>query len=404
MSQFDANARLGGDTSDPRLPPSDTAAAVDSGGGFRAQGLSPSVAGSGAGGAGVVGVVGGAVLLGLVVFLWLSSHRARPAADLGAPTAAATAIAPPPSAPPPDIVAMEAASRAANTAPPPVAPTAPPPPPPAAPLPSPPLPAATPAAHSPVLVVDLAEPASAAPAAAPVGPATAPKTGTVTVQTFDLAKQRTAQNLTEDEVFAQRVGGDSEPDHARATVLHHKGSVVAQGAIITAVLETALDSDLPGFARAVVSRDVRSFDGLSVLIPRGSRVIGEYRPATSQGQTRAFVIWTRVLRPDGVSIQIGSPATDPLGRAGLSGAVDNHFFQRFGGAILLSVVNAGATALAGSPSTEVVIGSSQQATGLAATASAFAPANIAPTIKVPQGSPIRIFVARDLEFSVAGAP
>jgi type IV secretion system protein VirB10 len=187
-------------------------------------------------------------------------------------------------------------------------------------------------------------------------------------------------------------------------VLHHKGSVVAQGAMIAAVLETALDSDLQGFARAVVSRDVRSFDGMAVLIPRGSRVIGEYRPATAQGQTRAFVIWTRVLRPDGVSIQIGSPATDPLGRAGLSGSVDTHFFERFGGAILLSVVNAGATALAGSPSTEVVVGSSQQATGLAATASAFAPQNIAPTIKVPQGSPIRIFVARDLEFTNVGAP
>jgi type IV secretion system protein VirB10 len=93
-----------------------------------------------------------------------------------------------------------------------------------------------------------------------------------------------------------------------------------------------------------------------------------------------------------------------LGRAGLSGSVDNHFFERFSGAILLSVVNAGATALAGGPSTEVVIGSSQDATGVAAAASAFAPANIAPTIKVPQGSPIRIFVARDLEFINVGAP
>jgi len=254
-----------------------------------------------------------------------------------------------------------------------------------------------------VLVVDLAETASAAPTPpAATGPAAAPKAGTVA--TFDLAKQRTVQNLSDEEVFAQRVGGDSEPDHARATVLHHKGSVVAQGAMIAAVLETALDSDLQGFARAVVSRDVRSFDGSAVLIPRGSRVIGEYRPASAQGQTRAFVIWTRVLRPDGVSIQIGSPATDPLGRAGLSGTVDTHFFERFGGAILLSVVNAGATALAGSPSTEVVVGSSQQATGLAATASAFAPANIPPTIKVPQGAPIRIFVARDLEFTNVGEP
>jgi len=202
------------------------------------------------------------------------------------------------------------------------------------------------------LVVDLAEPAGAPPAATP-------KDATATAKTDHAAPT----GLTGDEQFAARVETGSEPDRAHATVLRDKGSVVAQGAMIPAVLETALDSDLPGFARAVVSRDVRSFDGLAVLIPRGSRVIGEYRPATSEGQTRAFVIWTRVLRPDGVSIQIGSPATDPLGRAGLSGSVDNHFFERFSGAILLTVINAGATALAGTPSTEVVVGSTTSAVG-----------------------------------------
>ncbi len=391
MSQFD-----------PRPPPNDDVSPLDSNGRLRGQGLSPSVAGSAGGGAGIAGIIGGAVLIGLVVFLWMSSHRARPAADLVAPAAGATALAPAPATPPPDIVAMEAAGRAANTQPPPVAQTAPPPPAPAATPPSTPPPAPAPTARSPVLVVDLAEPSAAAPTASAASAAPTPKTGGVTVTTIDFAKQRAAMSVSDDELFAQRVETEAEPDHARATVLHHKGSVVAQGAMIAAVLETALDSDLPGFARAVVSRDVRSFDGQAVLIPRGSRVIGEYRPATAQGQTRAFVIWTRVLRPDGVSIQIGSPATDPLGRAGLSGAVDTHFFERFGGAILLSVVNAGATALAGSPSTEVVVGSSQQATGLAATASAFAPQNIPPTIKVPQGAPIRIFVARDLEFTNVG--
>jgi len=336
-------------------------------------------------------------LFGLLVFLWMSSHRPHAATDFGAPTGAATTAVAPAPAPPPDIVAMEAAGRAANASAPPMAQAiAPPPPAPTSATPAQPLQpsAAASSAHSPVLVVDLAEPASAGPAAA----AAASKDGAAKTD------HAAPTGLTGDEQFAARVETGSEPDRAHATVLRDKGSVVAQGAMIPAVLETALDSDLPGFARAVVSRDVRSFDGLSVLIPRGSRVIGEYRPATALGQSRAFVIWTRVLRPDGVSIQIGSPATDPLGRAGLSGTVDTHFLERFGGAILLSVVNAGATALAGSPSTEVVIGSSQQATGLAATASAFAPANIAPTIKVPQGAPIRIFVARDLEFTNVAAP
>ena len=72
-----------------------------------------------------------------------------------------------------------------------------------------------------------------------------------------------------------------QPDHASATVLHNRGQVVAQGAMIPAVLETALDSDLPGYARAVVTRDVRSFDGSAVLIPRGTRVVGEYHSAAT---------------------------------------------------------------------------------------------------------------------------
>ncbi len=389
MSQFER--------SDPRPSPSDTAPTVDGDDAFGPQALAPSVAGSGLGVAGGAGIAGGAILFGLLVFLWMSSHRPHAATDFGAPTGAATTAVAPAPAPPPDIVAMEAAGRAANASAPPMAQAiaSPPPAPTSAPLAQPlQPPAAASSAHSPVLVVDLAEPASAGPAAA----AAASKDGAAKTD------HAAPTGLTGDEQFAARVETGSEPDRAHATVLRDKGSVVAQGAMIPAVLETALDSDLPGFARAVVSRDVRSFDGLSVLIPRGSRVIGEYRPATALGQSRAFVIWTRVLRPDGVSIQIGSPATDPLGRAGLSGTVDTHFLERFGGAILLSVVNAGATALAGSPSTEVVIGSSQQATGLAATASAFAPANIAPTIKVPQGAPIRIFVARDLEFTNVAAP
>jgi type IV secretion system protein VirB10 len=180
-------------------------------------------------------------------------------------------------------------------------------------------------------------------------------------------------------------------------MLRDKSTVIPQGSLIPAVLETALDSDLPGYARAVVSRDVTGFDGSTVLIPKGSRVIGEYRSAAAVGQTRAFVIWTRVIRPDGGSIQIASGGGDPLGRAGLAGKVDTHFFERFSGAVLLTVLNAGANAAAGVPSTEVVVGSGGAAT--AGTASAFAPANIPPTIKVAQGAAVLIFVARDLDFT-----
>jgi len=118
-------------------------------------------------------------------------------------------------------------------------------------------------------------------------------------------------------------------------------AAVPQGAIIAGVLETAINSDLPGYVRAVVSRDVMGFDGRRVLIPSGSRLIGQYRSGLAAGQSRAFIVWTRLTRPDGVTVSLGSPVTDPLGRAGLGGKVDSHFLKRFGSAILLSVVQSG---------------------------------------------------------------
>ena len=113
---------------------------------------------------------------------------------------------------------------------------------------------------------------------------------------------------------------------------------LSQGTLIPAVLETAIDTDVPGYVRAVVSQDVRSFDGSRVLIPRSSRLIGEYKGATQAGQRRAYLMWTRLVRPDGVSVALASPAADFSGQAGIGGQVNSHFFSRFGSAILLSIL------------------------------------------------------------------
>ena len=205
--------------------------------------------------------------------------------------------------------------------------------------------------------------------------------------------------LNDTEQFAKRVG-DEEPERARAVPMRNPRAIAPQGTIIPGVLETAINSDLPGFTRAVVSRDVLSFDGKAILIPRGSRLIGQYKSAVALGQSRAFIIWTRVIRPDGVSIQIGSPGTDELGRGGLTGEVNRHFFRRFSGSILLSVLNAGVASLGQTPATQISIGSAGQATGLAT--SALQGDALPPTIKVLQGEAINIFVARDLDFSAVG--
>jgi type IV secretory pathway VirB10-like protein len=394
MANLDGNYPMG---RDPRPLPSGDAPHVGSSGDLR-----PQVSNPAAGGLWLV--IGGAVLAGAIVFLWLASHRTQTPRDLGAaisPSAAGAQVASPPPAPP-DLLAVEAAARGAGQIAPPPIPVASAP----APVIAAPIPAPAPAeggarASAPTLVVDLADPSvdvGPAPTASGAASNTSPAGGGAAAGPAAHPGAGAPGGLSGDEQFAARVAV-GQPDHASATVLHNRSEVVAQGAMIPAVLETALDSDLPGFARAVVTRDVRSFDGSAVLIPRGTRVVGEYHSAATQAQTRAFVIWTRLLRPDGVSIQIGSPATDPLGRAGLNGSVDNHYLQEFGGAILLTVLNAGATALAGAPNTEVVIGSSVAGAGAAPVSSAFTPQQISPTIKVPQGTPIRIFVARDLDFS-----
>lgn len=346
--------------------------------------------------------LGGAAALGAAAFVMLSQQRAARSPSSTAPAAAGVKIGQATALPPPkELDALEAAARGAPPLPPETAKPAPPPgiiastpAPPTSPVPA--VDAAGLAAlqerlKTPSVIVDFSAPA-AAPALAP-GPL---GKDAATKEPGGKGAAAGAPKLNADEQFADRVGG-GEPDHAQASQLHSRSTLAPQGTIISAVLETALNSDLPGFARAVVSLDVRGFDGSQVLIPRGSRLIGQYRSGVSQGQSRAFVIWTRLIRPDGASIQIGSPAGDTLGRAGLEGQVDRHFIERFGSSILLSVINAGVASAVRGPSTQVLIGSSQDAAGLAAAISP--PAAIPPTIKVAQGAPVRVFVARDLDFS-----
>jgi len=173
------------------------------------------------------------------------------------------------------------------------------------------------------------------------------------------------------------------------------GNRIAQGKMLTATLETAVSSDLPGKLRAVVTADVWSEDGSRRLVQRGSRLIGEYRSGLVRGNTRVFVIWTRLLQPDGTDVAIGSPGTDDLGRAGLTGTIDRHFAERFGAAVLLSLI--GSTTTASQAGSTVIVDTSQGFSQVAQQ-SLQDSVNIPPTITVAQGAPVQVFVARDLVF------
>lgn len=221
---------------------------------------------------------------------------------------------------------------------------------------------------------------------------------------------------------------------AKAERLARPDATIIQGTIIKGALETAVNTDLPGMVRAVTTEDVWSYDGRRILVPAGSRLVGEYNSGLQNGQKRFFVVWSRIIRPDGVSVQVGSYGTDDLGRSGLSGKLDKHNFERFGAAFMMSVIAAGAqvasaasTGNAGpseittsrfNPETGQVEqftvrnrsgqnadmaakGISALAQGLGNTAQEFFKGNMAipPTITVNQGADIAVSVRRDLDFS-----
>jgi len=319
--------------------------------------------------------LGFAAVLGIIVFASLSAGRQARADNAHIKPVAATLPAPP-------------VFAAASVQQPPAVPIVAAPPP--APAPLPPVPSQDPslALHAPVMVVDQSD------------VKTAPATIAGAAAGQNHAEGGEPAGSAEERFEARVASGAVETSHAsQLTDLTH---VMPQGTVIPAVLETAINSDLPGSVRAVVSQDVRGFDGSTVLIPRGSKLIGQYRSGMAYGQSRAFVVWARVLTPDGVSIDVGSPGTDPLGRGGLAGETDTHFFERFGGSILLSVISTGLeAAVQRGSNTAVIIGSPIQASNLASTATP--PADIPVTIKVMQGTPLQVFLVRDLDFSGVAA-
>lgn len=200
---------------------------------------------------------------------------------------------------------------------------------------------------------------------------------------------------------------------AKARQIERIDAMIPEGTLIPGILETAINSDLPGQVRAITSQDVSSFDGRRVLIPTGTRLIGEYQSEVTRGQKRFFVIWTRLIRDDGVSVRLNSIGTDSLGHSGLTGHVDNKWRERFGSAIMLSVVGAGASFLTGygrdeafgDNNSEAQRGEELARETIAETFSDMANQvlsenlRIPPTISVSQGERIFVYVRQDLDFS-----
>ena len=114
--------------------------------------------------------------------------------------------------------------------------------------------------------------------------------------------------------------------------------VILQGKVINAVLESSINTDLEAQVRAIVSRDIYAEYGKNILIPKGSRLVGTFKSTGAKGIARLGITWNRILRVDGLSINITASAADQLGRGGIEGDLDNKYTQIIGNSFLSSLM------------------------------------------------------------------
>jgi type IV secretion system protein VirB10 len=186
---------------------------------------------------------------------------------------------------------------------------------------------------------------------------------------------------------------------ALAKVLPTQQLLLAKGSFLDCTLETAIDSSLPGMTTCVTATDTFGVDGSVVLLERGTKLVGETRGQVQQGTTRVYVLWTEARTPTGVVVPLASPGTDELGRSGLQGEVNRHFWERFGAAILVSVIDGAVQAAAqdtGSGDDTVVVSPSTSRDVM--TEVLRSTINIRPTVTKRNGDRIAVLVARDLDF------
>lgn len=220
----------------------------------------------------------------------------------------------------------------------------------------------------------------------------------VSSSTFSDGNQGGASNGS----FASRLN-PTATDLVQAQQIGDSSYLLSKGTNIRCGLDTKIVTTQPGFTRCIVSKDVYSANGQTLLIERGSKVIGEQTSALLQGQARVFVLWNEVETPSGVKVSLRSPGAGPLGEGGHGAYVKYHFWRRFGGAMMISLIGDATDNLSNHKTSgnnnnityENSVDSAQQL----ATEALKNSINIPPTGTINQGSLINIMVARDVDFS-----
>jgi type IV secretion system protein VirB10 len=203
--------------------------------------------------------------------------------------------------------------------------------------------------------------------------------------------------------MAEMLSGTHTPMR-KAGMLGDRNFILAKGSFIDCALQTRIDSTVPGMTACVITRNIYSDNGKVLLLERGSTASGEYKSNMRQGQARIGVLWTRIKTPNGVVINLDSSGTDQLGGAGVPGHIDTHFWERFGGAIMLSLIDDVARAVtsnmgSGGGNNQINFNSTSEAGQDMAAEALKNTINIPPTLYKNQGEQLGIYVARDLDFS-----
>lgn len=209
-------------------------------------------------------------------------------------------------------------------------------------------------------------------------------------------------------------GGNQLGNALRPTVLNgtfanklaDRTFMMPQGTMIDCSLDVAISSAVPGMVKCTLTRDVYGDDRKVVLLNRGTELTGQYQGGMQQGQSRLFILWARARTPQGVTIALASPGTDSLGRGGVDGYIDTHFWERFGAALFLSIVDDGLAILAAQSqdgggdgnNTVVLPQNTQNSAKNAATVAVENSIRIPPTLIKNQGEHVAVFLARDLDF------
>lgn len=184
----------------------------------------------------------------------------------------------------------------------------------------------------------------------------------------------------------------------------HPEYTIVSGEMLHASLNVAMNSDLPGMVTATVTSPAYAYTGSLELIPKGSRLIGQYSSAVLQGQSRIFIMWNRVVLPDGVSVDINSPDTDQIGQSGEpADYINRHFWSRFGESVLLSILSAGVSNVDvqggdqynSAQAYRIAVADSLQQSAAGTLEQTI---STKPTLVRYQGANINVFIAHDLSF------